>query len=47
MFENPNKIKVFLRTKLPNGLKFSSQPRYDLFDTAPYILHCSRRNNLL
>ena len=23
-FENPNKIKVFLRTKLPNSLKFSS-----------------------
>ena len=35
-FENPNKIKVFLRTKLPNGLKFSSQPRYDHFDTSPY-----------
>ena len=36
-FENPNKIKVFLRTKLPNGLKFSSQPRYDDFDTSPYV----------
>ncbi len=34
-FENPNKIKAFLRTKLPNGLKFSSQPRYDHFDTSP------------
>ncbi len=34
-FENPNKIKVFLRTKLPNGLKFSSQSRYDHFDTSP------------
>ena len=36
-FENPNKIKVFLRIKLPNGLKFSSQPRYDHFDTAADI----------
>ena len=36
-FENPNKIKVFLRTKLPNGLKFSSHVRYDHFDTSPCI----------
>ena len=36
--ENPNKIKDFLRTKIPNGLKFSSQPRYDHFDTSPSML---------
>ena len=41
-FVNPNKIKVFLRTKLPNGLKFSSQSRYDHFDTTPYMLNSRR-----
>ncbi|MBP3300495.1 MAG: hypothetical protein J6M34_03205, partial [Clostridia bacterium] len=55
-FENPNKIKVFLRTKLPNGLKFSSRSRYDHFDTSPYLIviyakkwstpSCGSRKNL-
>ena len=44
--ENPYKQRVFRRTKRPSCRKISSQPRYDHFDTSPYIPPFSQRKRL-
>ena len=45
--QKPCNIKDFAVKTYQITSSISSQPRYDRFDTAPYILHCLRRYNLV